>query len=410
MPSTSAGSQSALRARNRGLLLAALQARGPLIQAELARVTGLSAATVSNLVRELGADGVVETNATVSGGRRARAVRLRPGAGIAVGIDFGRRHVRVALADLSQTMRGEEEVAIAARLPAEEEIEVAKQLFDTLVKRAGAGLAELVGVTVGVPAPIDARSGEVGSGSILPEWVGINPAVVVGAALGVPVVVDNDANLGALGELTWGAAQGHDDVVYLKIASGIGAGIVIGGEVHHGHIGTAGEIGHLTMDENGKVCRCGNRGCLETMASAPVVLDLLAGSHGEDLTIADAVRLAASGDAASTRVIGDVGRHVGIAVANLCNLLNPSIVVVGGSIAAAGSVLLDPMREAMRRYTIPSVGSSTQLVAGSLGRRAEALGGVALALRAPQRHGLDSVLSSRLDDKKRQAFTNAVSQ
>lgn len=397
MPTHRGGSQSALRGRNRALLLSALQETGTLIQAELARVTGLSAATVSNLVRDLTAEGILAVTTTVSGGRRARAVSLHRRAGVAVGIDFGRRHVRIAVADRARTILGEDELALPLGLPADEEIALAAGLFEELLDKAGASRADVVGVGIGVPGPIDARSGEVGSASILPEWVGIKPAEVLEARLGLAVTVDNDANLGAMGELTWGAARGHSDVVYLKIASGIGAGIVIGGELHRGHIGTAGEIGHLTMDENGQVCRCGNRGCLETVAAAPVVLDLLSRSHGADLTIAEAVRLATTGDAASSRVIGDVGRHVGVAVANLCNLLNPSVIVVGGPIAAAGEVLLEPMRAAMRRYAIPAVAASTEIVPGSLGRRAEATGAVALALRSSGRHGLGTLLPSQLD-------------
>lgn len=397
IPGKRAGSQSALRESNRALVLDALRSSGTLIQAELARVTGLSAATVSNIVRDLSGDGLLRVTTTISGGRRARAVSLDRAAGVAAGIDFGRRHVRVALADLSHSVLGEHEVAVAPRVPASEAIEIGVEVFHSLLDAAGVGTDALVGVGVGLPGPIDARDGLVGSASILPEWVGVNAAEVIGASLGMGVSVDNDANLGALAELTWGAARGHRDVVYIKIASGVGAGLVLGGELHRGHIGTAGEIGHLTMDENGQVCRCGNRGCLETMASAGIVLDLLARSHGPDLTVADVVRLAAEGDAACIRVIGDVGRHVGVAVANLCNLLNPSVVVVGGSLAAAGDVLLQPMRAAVQRYAIPAVGATTEILAGALGRRSESLGALALALRAPQRHGLDSVVPSTLD-------------
>ncbi len=354
-----------------------------MIQADLARATGLSAATVSNIVRDLTASGLLEVAPTVSGGRRARAVSLSSGAGAAAaGIDVGRRHIRIAVADLAYVVLGEDEVSIDAQLPAPQVISVVAAQFDALLRRLGVDPASLVAVGVGVPGPIDSRTGEVGSGSILPEWVGVNPAEAIGAALGRPVIVDNDANLGALAQVTWGAARGHRDVAYVKIATGIGAGLVIDGQVHRGSIGTAGEIGHLTMDEHGQVCRCGNRGCLETMASAGVVLELLRSAHGPDLTIGDAVRMAVEGDAASGRVIGDAGRHVGVALAHLCNLLNPSMVVVGGILAEADEILLEPMRSTLRRYSIPPVAASTTVVRSPLGVRAEALGAVALALRA----------------------------
>ncbi|PSL05887.1 putative NBD/HSP70 family sugar kinase [Haloactinopolyspora alba] len=386
MPAGGVGSQGALRAANRRLVLDALLESGALIQADLARRTGLSAATVSTIVHDLTAEGLLRIQDTVSSGRRARAVSLRPDAGVAVGIDIGRRHVRVVLADLSHTVLAEEESQAHLGAPASEHIALVRKLFDALLSSTGVERSAVVGVGAGLPGPIDVRDGQVGSASILPEWIGVNAAEALGDALGMPVSVDNDANLGVLAEATWGAARGHRDAVYLKIGTGVGAGLIIGGEPHRGAIGLAGEIGHLTMDENGQVCRCGNRGCLETTASSSIVLDLLARSHGDDLTVADAVAAAHGGDVACRRVIGDVGRHAGVAVANLCNLINPGIIVVGGQLAAAGEVLMDPLREAFARYAIPSVGASTQVTTGSLGRGAQSMGAVALALQSAERH------------------------
>jgi predicted NBD/HSP70 family sugar kinase len=400
------GSQSALRAANRQRVIEALRHNGTMIQADLARATGLSAASVSTLVRDLAAEGLLRTSKTVSGGRRARAVSLERLAGVAAGIDFGRRHVRVTLADLSHQVLGEEEVAIEPRLRASAEINIAVDLFHETLKSSDVSMNELIGVGVGVPGPIDSRDGNVGSASILPEWVGVNPAEIMGQRLGTDVVIDNDANLGALAELTWGAARGHQDVIYIKIATGIGAGIVLGGRVHRGHVGVAGELGHLTMDENGAVCRCGNRGCLETVASVGVALDLLRPRFTENLTIGSVVQMATDGDAACARVIGDIGRHVGLAISNVCNLLNPSVVVVGGTLVPAGEILMEPLRAAVQRFAIPTVGASTEVVASTLGRRAESLGAVASALRASKHYVLDSALSSNLDDKLHSASTD----
>jgi len=198
-------------------------------------------------------------------------------------------------------------------------------------------------------------------------------------ALGHPVSVDNDANLGAVAEMTWGAGRGARDLVYLKLATGIGAGIVVDGSLVRGAAGTAGEIGHTTMDEHGEVCRCGNRGCLETVAGADTVLRLLAPQHGSDLTLHDAIDAALAGDAGCRRVIGDAGRHIGVALANLVNLLSPELIVVGGELAGAGDILLDPIREAVDRYAIETAARATRLVPAALGERAEVLGAVALA-------------------------------
>jgi predicted NBD/HSP70 family sugar kinase len=196
----------------------------------------------------------------------------------------------------------------------------------------------------------------------------------------VPVHVDNDANLGALGELVWGSGRGVKDLAYIKVASGVGAGLVINGKIYRGPGGTAGEIGHITLDESGPVCRCGNRGCLETFAAARYVLPLLQSSHGTDLTMEGVVRLGRDGDPGCRRVIADVGRHIGSGVANLCNLLNPSRVVLGGDLAEAGELVLGPIRESVGRYAIPSAGRQLSVLPGALGGRAEVLGALALAL------------------------------
>ena len=155
---------------------------------------------------------------------------------------------------------------------------------------------------------------------------------------------------------------------------------MIDGQIYRGPGGTAGEIGHITLDESGPVCRCGNRGCLETFAAARYVLPLLQSSHGTDLTMEGVVRLARDGDPGCRRVIADVGRHIGSGVANLCNLLNPSRVVLGGDLAEAGELVLGPIRESVGRYAIPSAARQLSVLPGALGGRAEVLGALALAL------------------------------
>jgi predicted NBD/HSP70 family sugar kinase len=171
-------------------------------------------------------------------------------------------------------------------------------------------------------------------------------------------------------------------MAYLKLSEGVGAGLILDGQLFHGgRAGTAGEIGHTTVDEYGAVCRCGNRGCLETLVAARAVTSLLEPVRGAELTIAEVVDRAEHGDAACRRVLGDTGRQTGVALANLCNLLNPERVVIGGELALAGELLLEPMRELVRRYAIPSAVATLDLVLGSLGPNAHVLGAVALALR-----------------------------
>ncbi|MFI7082243.1 ROK family protein [Streptomyces anulatus] len=374
------GSQTSLHRANLERVVRAVRMAGSLTQAEIARSTGLSAATVSNIVRELKDGGTVEVTPTSAGGRRARSVSLSGDAGIVIGVDFGHTHLRVAVGNLAHQVLAEESEPLDVDASSAEGFDRAEVLVKRLIAATGIGPDKVIGIGLGVPGPIDVESGTLGSTSILPGWTGINPSEELSGRLGVPVYVDNDANLGALGELVWGSGRGVKDLAYIKVASGVGAGLVIDGTIYRGPGGTAGEIGHITLDESGPVCRCGNRGCLETFTAARYVLPLLQPSHGPGLTMERVVQLAREGDPGCRRVIGDVGRHIGSGVANLCNLLNPSRVVLGGSLAEAGELVLGPIRDSVSRYAIPSAARQLSVLPGALGGRAEVLGALALVL------------------------------
>ncbi|MEU1277141.1 ROK family transcriptional regulator [Streptomyces sp. NPDC005805] len=392
------GSQTSLHRANLERVVRAVRMAGSLTQAEIARTTGLSAATVSNIVRELKDGGTVEVTPTSAGGRRARSVSLSGDAGIVIGVDFGHTHLRVAIGNLAHQVLAEEAEPLDVDASSAQGFGRAEALVNRLVETTGIGRDKVIGVGLGVPGPIDVESGTLGSTAILPGWTGINPSEELSARLGVPVYVDNDANLGALGEMVWGAGRGAKDLAYIKVASGVGAGLVIDGQIYRGPGGTAGEIGHITLDESGPVCRCGNRGCLETFAAARYVLPLLQPSYGGDLTMERVVQLAREGDPGCRRVVADVGRHIGSGVANLCNLLNPSRVVLGGDLAEAGELVLGPIRESVSRYAIPSAARQLAVAPGALGGRAEVLGALALVLSemgdSTLLHGVDGAVNT----------------
>ena len=379
------GSLTSLRELNRGRVLESLRELGVASRAELARSTGLSPATVSTLVGQLVEAGmVVDAPASVSrrnqGGRPPALITLDPSVGVAIGIDFGKRHLAVAVCDLSHEILAERWRTMHEDYDARTGVEGAAKLVGEALERSGTAPDRVLGVGLGMPGPIHRSTGTVGSSAILPGWTDVRIAEVMSERLEAPVHVDNDANLGALAELHWGAGQGASTLVYLKMATGIGAGLVIGGRVFHGAGGTAGEIGHATVDEAGPICRCGNRGCLEMFAAAPALAELLRPTRGE-VTGERVVELALEGDPGCRRAIADAGSYTGHAVANLCNLFNPERIVVGGSLGAAGEVLLGPLREAVRRRVIPSAVEDVEIVPGVLGDRAELLGAVALVLK-----------------------------
>ncbi|MFY1679321.1 ROK family transcriptional regulator [Streptomyces sp. WMMC905] len=375
------GSQSSLHRANLERVVRAVRLAGSLTQAEIARRTGLSAATVSNIVRELTEGGTVQVTPTSVGGRRARSVSLRGDAGVVVGVDFGHARLRVAVGNLAHRVLAEESESWDTDAAPALALDHAALSVSRLMEAAGVDRSKIVGVGVAVPGPVDTTSGELGPTTLFPGWVGVRPGEGLAGRLGVPVYADNDANLGALGELVWGSGRGVRNLAYVKVAHGVGAGVVIDGGLHRGRGGTAGEIGHITLDESGPVCRCGNRGCLETFAAAGYVLPLLRLSRGVEPTLSELVRRAREGDPGCRRVIADVGRHVGGGVAGLCNLLDPDRVIVGGDLAEAGELFLGPVRESLGRYALPGVTETLAVVPGALGGRAEVLGALALALR-----------------------------
>lgn len=374
------GSQSALRQLNQQRIIETLMS-GPSTQAELARQTGLSTATVSNIVKIMLDAGLASTEPITSSGRRALNVRLNSNGAVAVGIDFGRRHLRVVLASLSYHVIAEESVTLPLGHQAEEGIQAAVALLEKLLEDSGISRSSIVGAGAGIPGPIDRRTGTVAQGAILPEWVGINILQHLEQRLKIPVFVDNDANLGAWSEVTWGPHTGVSNLMFLKIGSGIGAGLILNGAPYYGHVGITGEIGHATIHEQGLVCRCGNRGCLETIASTTTMIELL--SRGEDrpLTPADIVRKALGRDSATLRVLDDAGLAVGRALGNVANLINPEVIVVGGPLAGLGDLFLDPIRRGLIRHAVPVIGETTALTMSSLGDRAEALGAAALVFQ-----------------------------
>lgn len=372
------GSQAGLREANRSRVIDALRAHGAMTQVEIAGTTGLSPATVSNLVKDLDAVDAVILEPSIRNGRRAVLVSLPRARQLLAGIAFGDRDIRVAIGTSPRDVIGSHRMPLPPDHRADEGLERAATLLMDLVETAGMTSSDIRGAAIGVPAPIDTVTGQVGSDGVLPGWAGVDVAKEMQTLLGVSVLVENTANLAALGELKLGALQGVSTGVYLKLSYGIGAGLIIGGEVFRGSAGTAGEIGHLTIDELGPVCRCGNRGCLETYVGSRAILESLSRTHGS-LNLKDVIARTLHGDAACRRVLEDAGRYLGLAVANLVNIINPEVVVIGGQLAAVSDVLLNPMRAALDRCAIPSAAASVELRVGNLDVKADVIGALVMS-------------------------------
>ncbi|MEO7127145.1 MAG: ROK family protein [Nakamurella sp.] len=197
---------------------------------------------------------------------------------------------------------------------------------------------------------------------------------------GLAVMAENHANLGALGEHRFGAGRGMDNIVFVKISSGIGTGLILGGRLYRGSRGAAGEIGHVQIREYGALCRCGSRGCLETVSSADAALALLAPAHGRTMSAEGLFELEVAGDPGVLRLLTDMGAAIGRVIAVVAANLDPNMVIVGGSMAR--KALVDRVAAAIDRYNQPYVAADMLVVSAALGQRASLMGAIALATSA----------------------------
>ena len=374
-------------------VIEALFRRPGMSRTQVAEEAGLSRPTVAAVLEELESAGVLEQVAEPEDDERPRPtgrppipMRLAPRAAFAVGLDFGHRHVRAALCDLSgQPVADDWSEAEVDSAPGES-LDLAHALVRGLLTRAEADPDDVIGVGMGLAAPVDAATGTAYVEGILPGWGGLRPAAEMEARLGLPVKLENDANVGALGEHRFGAAQGARDIAYVRLSAGIGLGLILNGAPYRGRLGIAGELGHVrAVTHGGALCRCGNRGCLETVASAAAVADAL-GVH-----VPSVVELVEAGDERALRAVAAAGEAVGVAVAAVVNVLNPELVVIGGELAGAGTVLLDPLQRAISESVIGPSAAAVETRVGALGERAEVLGAAALVLA-----GAPALLAKRL--------------
>jgi len=362
-------------------LLAIMRAHGPLTRPEAARLTGMSVSGIRPLVARLVEDGhLLEQDAPAADRRPGRpGTVLVPAVpdGVVLGLDFGHAHVGVAVADLAGVLLGWESRAVDVDHQADEALRTAATLARSVLRAAGRRPVEVRRVVAGVPGPVD-RAGRMRSSTIVSSWWELAIADEIAARLRVdPAAVDveNDARLGAWGERSAGAAAGCADFVYVKASHGLGAGLVLRGEPYLGGNGLTGELGHTVIEPEGAPCRCGSRGCLETVVAIEQVRErirFVAGTADIE-PLAELMALPAA-----RRVVVEAGRTLGRALADVANLLDPQRIVLGGELAAAGEPLAEGVRESIGRYAQPAV-AKVPVVLGALGERAQVTGATVLA-------------------------------
>lgn len=362
-------------------------------RADIARRTGLSRSTVSEVVTELLATRLVDEagEGASSGGRRPIVLEFQDDACVILGVDMGATHVSVALTDLRGRVLAWENRPFPVRSDPEGTRALIAEFCAECLRSWGGDPTRLVGIGIAVPCPVDPRHQDRFSTHVLPAWKGRAGFEALGARFGAPIFIDNDANLGAVAERWWGAGRGFDDFTYIKVATGVGAGHMVGGRIARGASGVAGEIGHMAIDLSGDPCDCGNRGCLQTFVGASSLVkrarQLLpeyptSVLHQGALTI-DAIENAAlADDPLAIHVISTAADYLGIAVAGVLNLMNPGAVIIGGGIARLGERLLVPLRETVLRRTFVSSVAASEIMSSALGPRSIAIGAATIVLEA----------------------------
>ena len=361
-------------------------------RADIARYTGLSRSTVSEIIDDLLKTGfIAEIGAgKSSGGRRPIVLEFQDEARCILGVDLGATHVGVALTDLRGRVLSWKEQEHPVRTDPEGTRALVMRLCEECLQGKSNGKKRLIRIGVAVPSPVDPLNPKMLSEVVIPDWHGESGLEELQHRFNVPVHVDNDANLGALAEHYWGAGKGIDDFIYIKIAHGIGAGYILNGATYRGAGGVAGEMGHLPLDPNGELCVCGLRGCLATFIGKPALTkrtkDLLSiypdsNLKDKECSLQAIEESALSGDKLAMQLVREVADYLGIAISGWFNLMNPSLAILGGALAGLGEQLLGPLRAKVRNSTLVSK-AAVDIKTSELGPRAVAIGAATLALEA----------------------------
>lgn len=374
------GSQQALRERNICAVITALESAGPHSQAELSRATGLSPGTISSIVKQLCEAKVVTTEYAVSSGRRAVRVSLLPDTRLAVGIDIGRSHVHLALFDMQRNVVGRIDRKFDYGLTPGGTFSLVNQMLHSVLEEGNLDRSRVVQCVVGLPASLDSETHAVIQGTVLPLWAGIDLKSLAEDSLGMPVYLENDANLGALASYVHGEGT-PKNLVYIKLATGIGAGFVHDGNIYRSSSGLSGEIGHVQVYDNGALCYCGNRGCLETVASTRSLVESYTRITQQEAQTLEKLLIAARDKESSVlRLLSDAGEALGRVLAALGNLLAPDIVVIGGPLEEITEEILASAMISVKQRGLPPVEKITRFKVSTLHGDAELYGAGALAV------------------------------
>lgn len=382
---------------NRAKVLNMVREHEPISRQQLSRVTGLTPPAITGIVRELLDLGFVveEGLGKSSGGRKPVKLKFNSRAGFVVGLEITQYETTIGLSDLKNNPMEIRTVTLDMINP-EDGLRGLSEEINKVIKSRGITERNLMGTGVAFPGLLSAKDGVVKrSVNLGPQWDGFPLKAALEKELGLPVFVENNSNTSVLAERWFGGGRDCRDLVYINLGEGISAGIIIDEHIIQGFQGYAGEIGHMVLIDEGPLCNCGNRGCLESICGVPAVvrraneeLPLLRDDDPlkkirelRKVSIEDILSNVQVEGSYACHMIQQVGRFIGIAVANVINLYNPQVVFLGGKLAAAGSALIGPLREMVKTHAFPEIAYATRIEISALGGNSGTIGACALALR-----------------------------
>jgi glucokinase-like ROK family protein len=376
------GDLNLVKKMNKTIVLDYIRNQSPISRARIAEFTGLTKATVSSLVNEL-LEGNLAHEIGVgqsSGGRKPIMLLFNSTAGYAVGVDLGVNEVVATLADLNGKLiheyKQEHDNSSVAYV-----IDLLKACIRKVISRAPKSTYGIVGIGVAIPGFSD----EYGNVLFAPNlgWNHVPLQLMLESEFDIPIVIDNEANTGAVGEKQFGAGKAAANLVYISIGSGIGTGILIKGELYRGSSGFSGEIGHVSIKYDGKKCLCGNYGCWELYASEHALLeDARVVLFDPAVTLAKLLRLAEDENAAAIRLFDQLGIYLSVGIINVINSLNPEMIIIGGRLVEAEKWLMPPMMERIEQRSLPYPRAQLDIRFSELGVQATVLGACSFAINA----------------------------
>lgn len=366
-----------VKIQNRNLILKLIYERGSISRQEISRIIGLTPATVTNITGELLDEGFITELPSFEeqrgSGRKAIPLAVNPSSGYVIGVDIGPRVVRIGTSDLLGHLSNIETFQYDNRL--------GENLLEIIIERLKLLKEDrnILGIGIGIPGLVDSISGELRFSPNL-GWKNLKVAEPIRDALGLPVVVENNVKAMALGEKWFGKGKKSNNFVLVYVSLGIGAGIIIDGRIYRGANNGAGELGHTVVSEDGEVCNCGKRGCLETFASARAIVKGFKGVPEDEDADIDEIRVALDrGDAKALEIVEKAGYYLGVGISNLVNMFDPELIILSGRVVRLGKALLEPMRKSLESRLFST--DKVRIELSELGKEIGLYGASALALQ-----------------------------